>query len=96
MTKVIHFYAYHNVVIFDNYNAIKQVIAIGEPVITTNQMSFLSTTLFELGYDVFIHDDKYSCYQIKLGDNKSLTDRFITSSHNLFKLWQGGEFVFKN
>ncbi|MBQ7673226.1 MAG: hypothetical protein IJT36_01680 [Alphaproteobacteria bacterium] len=61
-------------------------------VLHTTQMCFLSTALFQFGYRVFVHDKKgEDIYEIKLGENER-TSRIIRPEHNLFQLWQAGEF----
>lgn len=59
--------------------------------IVTTQMGYLSTSLFEKGYRIFVCPSEKECYEIKLGLNKC-TDRVIRMSHNLFHLWRAGEF----
>ena len=61
------------------------------PVIHTTQMGLLSTRLFDLGYRIFVHPTTHTMYEINLGEN-TCTDREIHSGHDLFRLWQNGEF----
>ena len=59
--------------------------------IVTTQMGYLSTSLFEKGYRIFVCPSEKECYEIKLGSNEC-TNRVIRMSHNLFNLWRAGEF----
>lgn len=58
-------------------------------------MGLLHTRLFEDGYKIFVHESKEDWYEIKLGNNER-TNRYIHSGHNLFKMWQAGEFLTKD
>ena len=59
--------------------------------IHSTQFIFLSTSLFDLNYQIFIHEKNGDVYEIKLGPNNTRTNRDIKKSHNLLKLWQNGE-----
>lgn len=60
-------------------------------IVITTQMCLLTTELFEKGFQVFVWD-KSGAYEIKLGSDNERTTRDIRIAHNLFKLWQSGEF----
>ena len=83
MQQKTFYYGYDNTeqAIYDNIN-----------IIHTLQMSCLDTSLFKLGYRIFIHEDNNDCYEIKLGTDNERTNREIKMSHNLFKMWLSGEF----
>lgn len=55
-------------------------------------MSFLSTALLNANYRIYVHEDEWFVYEIRLGSNKPFTDRIIKSEHDLFELWKAGEF----
>ena len=74
------------------YRNTEQAIKHNMPNIHTLQMSLLSTSLFEKGYRIFIHDFNHDMYEIKLGTDNERTNREIKMEHNLFKLWINGEF----
>ena len=90
--KQIHFYPYCESVEYNNYYDTEWAIRHNYEYIDTNQMSFLSTALFSADYRIYIHEDEWFVYEIKLGDNKPFTNRKIHMCHNLFKLWKAGEF----
>ena len=90
--KQIHFYPYCESVQYNNYYDTQWALKNNKDFIDTNQMSFLSTMLFDAGYHIYIHEDEWFAYEIKLGDNKPFTNRKICMCHNLFKLWKAGEF----
>lgn len=90
--KEIHFYPYTGTVLYDNYYSTQLAIKCKHECISTNQMNFLSTALFSAGYRVYIHENLWTVYEIKLGNNKPLTNRKIRRNHNLFNLWKAGEF----
>ena len=58
---------------------------------TTTQMSFLSTEWFERGFRIFVHDCT-GTFEIVLGEGNERTTREIRYAHNLFRLWENGEF----
>lgn len=58
---------------------------------TTTQMSFLSTEWFERGFRIFVHD-RIGMFEIVLGEGNERTTREIRYAHNLFRLWENGEF----
>ena len=83
MQQKTFYYGYYDTeqAIYDNIN-----------IIHTLQMCCLDTSLFKLGYRVFIHENEESVYEIKLGTENERTNREIRISHNLFKMWLNGEF----
>lgn len=88
----IHFYAYEHHDCFNGYKETERAIMKRRNTIRTTQMCFLSTRLFEMGYRVFVHNEKGKpAIEIRLGKTLS-TRRVIKMAHNLFKLWQAGEF----
>lgn len=60
-------------------------------VYVTTQMCFINTEWFEYGFRIFVHDDTGS-FEIKLGPGNERTDRYIKMAHNLFRMWENGEF----
>lgn len=96
MNKEIHFYDRNPELIgvIHGYNETINCIISGEPNIHTTQMGLLKTSLFSMGYRVFVHEHGRELYEIKLGDNKC-TGRYIRLGHNLFKMWVSGEFMQK-
>lgn len=58
---------------------------------TTTQMCFLSFEWVELGFRIFVHD-RTGGFEIVLGENNERTDRMLRPGHNLFRLWENGEF----
>lgn len=77
---------------YHGYMNTEQAIKHNMPNIHTLQMSLLSTSLFEKGYRIFIHETNGEVYEIKLGTNNERTNREIKKSHNLLKMWMSGEF----
>ena len=59
--------------------------------VDTIQACTLSTSLFEKGYRVFIHDKPGSSFEITLGTCER-TNREIKMGHNLLNLLLSGEF----
>ena len=47
--------------------------------------------LVDKGYEVWIHENNNKPFKIILGSCKE-TNRLLKKEHNLFKLWQSGEF----
>lgn len=90
---------FHNRVVFptdnDNmlysYPATESAIKTKQPIINTTQMGLLSAELWEAGYRIFVID-KDGKYEIKVGGENKRTQREIKTTHNLFKMWQNGEF----
>ena len=73
------------------YQATRRAIQQRYDKIWTTQMCFVSTRLLECGYRIFIHEQDGDVYEVKLGKN-NCTNREIRPGHDLFKLWQAGEF----
>lgn len=93
MKKVIHFYEYESKLLVSHcWKTTENQLKIGKSMIHTTQMGFLHTRLFSLGYRVFIHESENQFYEIVLGSGNERTDREIKAGHNLFKMWQAGEF----
>lgn len=93
MGKVIHFYEYEpDIPVCHCWNLTENQIGNSNSTIHTTQMGLLHTRLFELGYRIFIHESETESYEIILGRNQERTNREIKMGHNLFKMWQAGEF----
>ncbi len=97
MIKEIHFYeSYDSIPRYIEYTSgwreTERCIKYDDEIVCTSQMGLLSTRLFELGYKIFIHENRLSMYEIKLGNDNERTDREIKLGHDLFKLWRNGEF----
>lgn len=91
--KIINFYEYDdNMVLYHSWRSTENQIRMGNTTINTTQMGLLSTRLFDLGYRIFIHESCGESYEITLGDKNERTNREIKPGHNLFKMWQAGEF----
>lgn len=94
MEKAIHFYEYEpNISVFHSWNATENQIKIGKSTIHTTQMGLLHQGLFKIGYRIFIHESDNESYEIILGCENERTNREIKLGHNIFKMWQTGEFV---
>ena len=70
---------------------VEKTLPEGDVVIGTTQMCFLSTRWFEDGFRVFVHD-RTGTFEIVLGEGNERTDRHIRLGHNLFRMWENGEF----
>ena len=92
--NIITFYAYqfeHSSVLHGWVETVREINS-NSPYIFTTQMGLLSTKLFELGYRIFVANSKdENPFEIRLGSN-DCTDREVRMGHNLFKMWQNGEF----
>ena len=100
MEKEIHFYRYYDARLpyrlLTTWTGTESWINIGIGVIHTTQMGLLHTRLFKFGYRIFIHESEIDSYEIVLGGNNERTNREIREGHNLFKMWQSGEFERKD
>lgn len=93
MEKAIHFYEYEpDMPIFHCWKTTKNQLMIDKSTINTTQMGLLHQELFDLGYRIFIHESENEFYEIVLGGGNERTNREIKMGHNLFKMWQAGEF----
>lgn len=93
MVKEIHFYEYKpDISVVHCWKITELQLRIGISVINTTQMGLLHTRLFEFGYRIFIHESENEFYEIVPGGENERTNREIKMRHNLFKMWQAGEF----
>lgn len=65
-----------------------------DEVIVTTQMCYLDTRWLEEGFRIFVHDHT-GVFEIVIGDGNERTNRFIRYAHNLFRMWENGEFGLK-
>lgn len=93
MAREIHFYEYYKSIAYHSWITTQEQIENGKNIIHTTQMGLLNTRLFELGYRIFIHEYELEYYEIVLGSGNERTNREIKMGHNLFKMWQSGEFM---
>lgn len=78
-----------------SWRTTKTALEAKKPVIHTTQMSLLSTSLFTSGYRIFIHPEAngpFTAYEVRLGSDNLCTARELKMEHNLFHLWEAGEF----
>lgn len=76
--------------IYHGYEETFEAIESNIPVINTTQMSLLSTSLIEKGYRIIVVPCNKPIYEITLGQCQN-TDREIRKEHNLFRMWENGE-----
>ena len=74
------------------YMETEEAIYNDETMIHTLQMCCLDTSLFRLGYRIFIHEESGDVYEVKLGTDNERTNRELKEGHNIFKMWLSGEF----
>ena len=60
-------------------------------VYVTTQMCFIDSVWFSYGFRIFVHDST-GTFEIKLGSENERTHRCIRMTHNLFRMWENGEF----
>lgn len=78
-----------------SWRTTKAAIEAKKSVIHTTQMALPSTSLFASGYRVFIHPEPkspFAAYELTLGSGNAATNRVLTMEHNLYRLWETGEF----
>lgn len=76
---------------YNGWAETERAIANKTSYIATTQMGLLSTRLIEWGYKIYVHPIEGARYNLRLEDCEGTT-RKIHMDHNLFKLWQAGEF----
>ena len=85
-------YKYLKNEIIHGYAELTKAILEGKEVILTTQMALMSTRLItDHNYRIVVVESNNRRIEIKLGENEN-TGRYIKEGHNIFKLWQGGEF----
>lgn len=94
--KEIHFYTNSKYIpghirYYDSWEETLEAIC-NKTEVHTVQMALLTTSLFGDGFRVYIHENKYDFYEVKLGSDNTRTDREIKVTHNLFRMWLSGEF----
>jgi len=97
--KEIYFYGWSHAIsdtdaerLYHSWGVTSRALQKNFEIIHTTQMALLSTSLFEKGYRIFIHPDIDQAYELKLGEQPGQPWRVLRMGHNLFRLWQTGEF----